>query len=412
MPDTVELAITGLGAHGDGLAMHEGEPVFVPGALPGERVRVALDGARGRLSEVLTPASGRAVPVCRHFGVCGGCVAQHMPAAVYQDWKRRMVTSAFAQRGISAEIGPLATIAGASRRRAVLTARRNGRDVELGYHRQASDTLVPIGECPVLTPRIVKALPMLADLCALVLKECHEVRCTVLDAEPALDVCLTTEDGRISEANRARLVQRAAETGIARLTLDGTIVLARARPTLQLGRAVVAPPPAAFVQAVGEAENLMAEQVISALGKAKRLADLFCGVGTFTLRLARTARVLAVDSDAAAIAALADAARHNQGLKPIETRVRDLIREPLSPKELEAFEAVLFDPPRAGAKAQAESLARSKVRIVIAVSCHPPTLARDAEALIGGGFALAKVTPIDQFLYSAHVEAVAVFARR
>ena len=188
-------------------------------------------------------------------------------------------------------------------------------------------------------------------------------------------------------------------------------MLERASPSLRLGDAEVVPPPGAFVQAVAEAEAAMAALVAAAAAKAKRVADLFCGVGTFTFPLARTARVLAIDGDKGAIAALSAAARRVQGLKPIETKVRDLLQTPLSAKELDGLDAVIFDPPRAGAAAQAEQLARSKVPVVVAVSCNPATLARDARILVDGGYRLRAVTPIDQFLFSAHVEAVAVFER-
>jgi 23S rRNA (uracil1939-C5)-methyltransferase len=167
---------------------------------------------------------------------------------------------------------------------------------------------------------------------------------------------------------------------------------------------------------VRQSEESLRELVLSAVAGAraapKGVADLFCGVGTFTLALARRARVLALDSDAAALAALAAAARHAQGLKPIEAEVRDLSREPLTARELEPFDAVVLDPPRAGAQAQARELARSGVETVVAVSCDPGTLARDAHILTDGGYAIASVTPIDQFVYSAHVETVTVLKKR
>ena len=155
----------------------------------------------------------------------------------------------------------------------------------------------------------------------------------------------------------------------------------------------------------------MVRLALTATEKAKRVADLFCGLGTFTFPLARRARVLAVDSDAEAIAALTAAAKHAPGLKPIETKVRDLYRMPLAAKELDGFDAVVFDPARSGAQAQAEQLALSKVATIVAVSCNPGTLSRDVRILIDGGYALESVTPIDQFLYAAHVEAVAVLRR-
>ncbi len=207
------------------------------------------------------------------------------------------------------------------------------------------------------------------------------------------------------------MVAVAAQHGFARLTVERDTLLLARQPVVALGGVDVAVPPEAFLQAVEASEREMVRLVLDATAKAKRVADLFCGVGTFTFPLARKARVLAVDDDADAIVALSAAARRAQGLKPIETKVRDLFRMPLSAKELEGFDAVVFDPARSGASAQAEQLARSKVPIVAAVSCNPATLARDARILVDGGYRLRCVTPIDQFLFSAHVEAVAVFER-
>jgi 23S rRNA (uracil1939-C5)-methyltransferase len=212
------------------------------------------------------------------------------------------------------------------------------------------------------------------------------------------------------------LARIATQHGLARVTVDGEVLVELVRPRLRMGEADLAVPPGAFVQAVRQSEEMMRDLAVAALdsapGHSGRMADLFCGVGTFTLALARRDRVLAVDSDAAAVAALTGAARHSQGLKPIEAKVRDLFREPLTARELEPFDAVVLDPPRAGAQAQARELARSGIATVVAVSCDPGTLARDAQILTDGGYAIASVTPIDQFVYAAHVETVAVLRKQ
>jgi 23S rRNA (uracil1939-C5)-methyltransferase len=155
----------------------------------------------------------------------------------------------------------------------------------------------------------------------------------------------------------------------------------------------------------------MAEAMLAHVGDARPVADLFCGAGTFTLRLARRAAVTAVEGDAALLAALDMGVRHARGLKPVTVRKRDLFRNPLAAAELNGFGAVVFDPPAAGAKAQAEALAAAKVPKVVAVSCNPATLARDARILTDGGYRLTRVLPVDQFLFSAEVEAVATFER-
>jgi 23S rRNA (uracil1939-C5)-methyltransferase len=412
MPPTAreEIEIVALGAQGDGIAESEAGPRYLPFALPGERVRV--EGERPpRL--VSAPSPDRVAAPCRHFGSCGGCAAQHMGGRLYAEWKRDVVITALRHRGLEPEVGPLRRVPPGARRRAVLTARRAGGSITLGYHRRKSADLIAIEECPVLLPEIVGRLPALRAVAGAL--PAPEIRLTVLATPAGLDVAAEAA-GRRSRQRPARdavveLGRIAVQHGLARVSLDGEIVIERAHPVLSMGEADVVVPPAGFVQAVQASEEIMRELVTASLDRPKRVADLFCGLGTFTFALARHGRVLALDSDAAAIAALTAAARHAQGLKPIEARVRDLFREPLSARELEPFDTVVIDPPRAGAHRQAQELARSNVSTVIAVSCDPGTLARDAAIIADGGYAVESVTPIDQFVFSAHVEAVAVLRR-
>ena len=401
-----EIDIARLGAQGDGIAETPEGPLYVPFALPGERVRVSDEGLPQLLSE---PSADRRAPVCRHFGTCGGCVAQHMGHGLYARWKRGIVVEAFRQRGLQPEVAPLVPAPMQSRRRAVLTARRAGSRIAIGYHRRRSHDLLELEECPVLRPEILAHLPGLRAIAAAAAGA--EVRFTVLATPAGLDVAVEAEGAAFGAQAAAQLGRIGAEHRLARIALNGEIVMERALPSVLLGDAAVVPPPGAFVQAVAETEAAMVKLVAAAVGKARRVADLFCGIGTFALPLARNARVVAIDGDRAAIGALSAAARGAQGLKPIETKVRDLFETPLSARELAGFDAVVFDPPRAGAALQAERLARSKVPVVVAVSCNPATLARDARTLIDGGYRLSSVTPVDQFLFSAHVEAVAVFER-
>ena len=404
---SAEVVIDRLGAQGDGVAETPDGPQFVPFALPGERVR--LTGA-GMPTLRSAPSPERREPICRHFGTCGGCVAQHMRDDFYATWKGGILVDALRQRGLDAEVAPLRRVPIASRRRAVLTARREGRAIVLGYHRRRSRDVFAVEECPVLRPAIVAGFEALRALASLLGR--REIRLTVLATSSGLDVAI--EGGGASALGTptaSELARLAAQHGLARVSLDGHVVIERATPVLAMGTAGMSPPPGAFVQAVAEAETEMVQLVVAGAGKAKRVADLFCGVGTFTLPLARHARVLAVDGDRPPLAALEAAARHAQGLKPIETKLRDLFRMPLSPKELEAFDAVVLDPARAGAEAQARQLARSRVPTVVYVSCSPGTLARDARILVDGGYAIDSVVPIDQFLYSHHLESVTVLRR-
>lgn len=415
-PRTLDHAIDHVGGRGDGVAVVAGRPVYIPLALPGETWSRAADGA---FSLASPPSPERVTPACPHYETCGGCVAQHMDAALYARWKRGLVVEAFRQRGLQPDVAPLVAVAPHSRRRAAFSARRTADAVVLGYHRRASHDLVDLESCLVLTPAIEAALPALRGICGEVLGkgagQPAEARLSVTSARQGLDVTLTGAAPTIGAKARQAAMRLAEQTNIRRLIVDGEVLLAGPAPVVTLSGLDVELPDQSFLQAVADAELAMVRAVLAGVGdrlpKGAAIADLFCGLGTFTFALARKARVLAMDGDVAAIAALTAAARRAQGTKPIEARRRDLFREPLAVRELAAFAAVVLDPPRAGARAQCEALARSKVARVVMVSCDPGTMARDARTLVDGGFHLEAVTPIDQFLYSDHVEAVAVFAR-
>ena len=425
--EPTEVEIVRLGAQGDGIAETPDGPVYVPFALPGERVRIAQRpqqntgaarhaSAHAGLVDLLTPSPDRQPAQCRHFQDCGGCVAQHMAARLYRDWKRDGVAQAFAHRGLTPVIAEFNAVPAGSRRRVSLEAVRRGDEIALGFHAAGTDRVVAISQCPVAAPAIVAALPALGRIALVLLaagQSLHRSLDLTVTATPAgLDVTLDGEGLRPGAGERAELGRIAAASGIVRLTCNGELIVQSAVPSLLFDAVEVGLPPAAFIQATAEAEAAIAAVIAPAVAKARRAADLFAGIGTFSFALARRARVLAIDADAGAIAALRAAARKAQGLKPIETRVRDLLAEPLSRMELSGFDAVVFDPPRAGAKAQALMLARSDVPVVVAVSCNPATLARDVRILVDGGYQLDSVTPIDQFVWSAHVEAVAVLRRR
>lgn len=407
MADGTEVIIDRLGAKGDGIAMRDGEPVYVPFALPGERWRV-------RQSEAVrvTDSAERVAPACRHFLKCGGCLAQHMAPALYRDWKHGLVLEAFRHRGIEAEVLAPVVVGAGSRRRAFLGVERRGGDVIIGFREEGQHTLVDLEECPVLDPLIVAAVPGLRTLARRVMVDRAGGRLVVTRLDHGLDVSFDNGRKDLSPHERAEIAALAQKMGLARLVVGGEQIVAAGSPVVTLGGVAVEIEPGIFLQAVPQAERLLADLCVAALPKsAKKAADLFSGVGTLTLPLARRASVTAYDSDKRAIAALSAAVRHAQGLKPVTGVVRDLFRDPLSVRELAPFDAVVLDPPRAGAAAQAERLAASKVPLVIAVSCNAATLARDARTLIDGGYRMGPVTPIDQFLYSAHVEAVAVFRR-
>ena len=411
MGDTQTLDIARLGAQGDGVADVGNGPVFVPYALPGERVQADVRGDRARLIAVTAPSPDRIAPVCRHFTHCGGCAVQHLRAPAYLAWKREMVAEAFAARGIGAPVAHVVGVGLGARRRVSMSARRTGRGAVLGFHESKGVDIVDLQECPVTASAIVRALPGLRRLVEPLMSRRAPGRVVVTLAANGLDVAIEDVPGDPSLEVREFLAREAAALKLARLTLAGDTLYQATVPAVRFGTANVVLPARSFLQAAPVAEGEMVRLVTAAVGDAKRVVDLFCGMGTFTFPMAQKAQVLAVDGDKQAVTTLENAAKRTPGLKPIETKLRDLFREPLSVRELVGFDAAVFDPPRAGAATQAAMLADTPIKTVVAVSCNPATLARDARILLDGGYKLERVTPIDQFLYSPHIEAVAVFRR-
>jgi len=355
------------------------------------------------------PSRQRSVPICKHFGVCGGCALQHWSLAEYHLWKRSLVVEALAQANVVAPVADLIDAHGKGRRRVVLHARRGTHDVlEVGFAAPRAHHIVAIDECPILAPQLAGALRV-AWAIAEALKPAGkplDIQVTATDSDLDVDI---RGSGALGPAQLSMLARVAEAHKLARLTRHGELVAQRTQPLLQIGRAQVPLPPGAFLQATAEGEQALARLVAAHVGKAKRVADLFAGVGTFTLRLAEQTRVLAADSDGNAIKTLERAAGTTSGLKPVEAEQRDLFSRPFMAAELKNFDTVVFDPPRQGADAQARDLAKSIVPVVVAVSCDASTFARDAKTLIDGGYKLDSVTPIDQFRYSHHVEIVARF---
>ena len=404
------LLIDRLGRLGDGIADGADGPLYIPGALPGETVEaesVAGHPDRRHLLHIERRSPERIAPICPHFGVCGGCAVQHWETARYRAWKRDLVVTALLQAGLQASVGDIIDAHGEGRRRAVFHARRGTHDVlEVGFAAARTHRIVAIDHCPVLADSLEGAVQV-----AWAIAE------TLGPAQKPLDIAVTATDagldvdvrgsGPLTPALTAALAQLTATQRLARLTRHGELIAQARPPTLRLGKATVQLPPAAFLQATAQGEATLAGLVLAACENAGRIADLFAGIGPFALRLAEHARVLAVDDDQQALAALKRAAAATAGLKPVDVETRDLFKRPLVPAELKSFAAVVFDPPRQGADMQARELAASSVPLVVAVSCNPGTFARDAATLVHGGYRLLEVVPVDQFRYSAHIEIVA-----
>ncbi len=409
------LTIDHVGQLGDGVGFADGQTLYVPYALGGEIVEVApVPGHhpdRRRLIGIERASPERIAPFCQHFGTCGGCAIQHWDVERYRAWKHQLVVAALVQAKIACDVHPLIDAHGLGRRRITLHARMGTHDVlKVGFSAANSHDIVPIDRCPILDPGLSGALDA-AWAIAEPLKPTGkplDIQFTATDSGLDVDV---RGSGPLPSAMIATLSRVAEQHGLARLTRHGELVLMRAPPTIGIGTAQVTLPPGAFLQATVAGEAALAALVSEHCRRAKHIAELFCGVGPFALRLAAKSRIAAFDSDAGAVGALQKAATSTSGLKPIKAETRDLFRRPLMPQELRDYDAVVFDPPRQGAQAQATQLAASKIPAVVAVSCNVATFARDARVLIDGGYTIEGVTPVDQFRHTPHVELVARFKR-
>jgi 23S rRNA (uracil1939-C5)-methyltransferase len=408
------MLIDHVGHRGDGIGFAGGESLFVPYTLGGETVEVepvADHPDRRHLSRIERASPERITPFCQYFGACGGCAIQHWQPEAYRAWKRQIVVDMLDHAGIVCEVAAIVDAHGAGRRRITVHARR-GSDGELrtGFAAANSHAIVAISDCPILDPGLRGALDAARALAEALKPASKPLDIQVTSASNGLDVDVRGS-GPLTTALIATLSDIAQRHGLARLTRHGELVLMRNPPVIEIGAAQVMLPPGSFLQATLAGEEALAALVAGHCKRAKHIADLFCGVGPFALRLAARARISAFDSDAGAVTALAKAVTSASGLKPVKAEARDLFRRPLMPQELRDYDTVVFDPPRQGAQAQVKQLAASKIPVVIAVSCNVATFARDARVLIDGGYRLENVTPVDQFRHTPHVELVARFTR-
>lgn len=400
------IQIRALGARGDGIADVDGGTLHIPFALPGETIE-ARDGG---LPHVVTASPDRIAPFCRHFGTCGGCKMQHLAPAPYAEWKRNLVVSPLAWTGLSPDIAPMVDAQGLGRRRVTLHAKFVQGKAQAGFMVAKSHDLIDLDACPLLVPALRNAPDIARKVIAPLARLGKPADVQITATDGGLDVDLRGP-GKEAHDHRLALTEVAASLDLARLSLHGETMVERRPPTLRMGKAVVILPAGGFLQATAKGEEVLAGLVEDALGKSRKVADLFCGAGPFALRLAEKRTVFAWDSDRPAILALDRAARMTPGLRPVAAEARDLFRRPLLPHELDAFDALVLDPPRAGAEAQVRQIMKSKVKLVVYVSCDPQSFARDAVSLGEAGFSLPQVTPVDQFAHSAHVELVGIFRR-
>lgn len=405
-----KLQIEDLGWHGDGVVDFSGKKIYVPYALAGEKIRALVTGTHAELLEILHASPHRVKPQCKYFGTCGGCAVQHLELKTYRHWKRQVIVRALLNRQIDVRVEDLIDGHGSGRRRVTLHVYELNGQVRVGFMQARSHSLVDIKICPILAPELARATLIARDVAGHLLNSAKALNIQLTVSETGLD-CNIIGARNLDLNARMGLSDCANDHDLARLSVGSDIILERRAPILIFGKSKVVLPPIGFLQATFAGEEIISKIVLDGVSGANRIADLYCGIGPFSLRMAARSSVNSFDSDVDSIAALKTAAHNLQGQKPVTTEVRDLSKNPLHKSELDSFDAVVFNPPRAGAEAQAREIASSKVPCVISISCNAVTFARDSSILIDGGFQLKRVTPIDQFLYAGHVEMVGVFGR-
>ena len=402
-------SIERLGRKGDGVAIAGERQALAPLVLPGEVIEGNEVDGRVTDIRIVTPSDQRVRPACGHFRACGGCSLMHGADDFLRGWKIGVVEQALRAQGLAAPVAGIHVSPPRSRRRAVLSGRRTKKGALLGFHARASEVITDIADCQVLRPAIQDALPFLRRLVVAGGSRTGEMSLAVTETPAGLDVAVTGGKPMDSQLFQS-LAALADEGDLARLSW-GDRTITRRPPALVMGRARVVPPPGAFLQATPEGEAALIAAVRDITRGAGRVLDLFAGCGTFTLPLAEQAEIHAVEGLAAPLAALDAAARQTAGLRRITTETRDLARRPLLPDELR-HDAIVIDPPRAGAEAQAREIARAQVARLAWVSCDPVTFARDARILAEGGLDIVRLFVVDQFRWSPHVETVAEIRRR
>ncbi|KIN65719.1 RNA methyltransferase [Sulfitobacter noctilucae] len=400
-----EHIIRRLGHHGDGIA--DG-PLFIPMTLPGEVVSGTVEGQALRDMRVVTPSADRVSPPCRHFKACGGCAVQHGSDRLVADWKVDVVRSALEAHGLETDLRPIQTSPAQSRRRATFAARRTKKGAMAGLYARSSDVIIEIPDCELLHPDLMRGLEVAQELAKLGASRKGTLAVTVTLCANGLDVA-AAQGKPLDGPLRMGLAQLCDDMKLARLAWAGEVIATRLPPAQRFGKAKVLPPPGTFLQATAHGELALLTSVREAIGDAAHIADLFAGCGTFALPLSERADVHAVEGDAGMMAALDKGWRAATGLKPLTVETRDLYRRPMLPDELHKLDAVVLDPPRAGAERQVEQLALASVPRIAYVSCNPVTFARDAQTLVDAGYTLHWVQVVDQFRWSAHIELAACF---
>ena len=405
-----EYIVDRLGQLGDGIIDTPNGEIFAPFTLPGEHIEGNVENGRVNSPKIIKPVSDRIKPACKHFKSCGGCSLQHASDTVISDWKIRKTQDALSQVNLHPEFRPIINSKAGSRRRATFAAKRTKKGALVGFHGRASDVIIEISECPISDPILLSGMPAFSQFAILGSSRKAVLRISATVSGNSLDVKI--DNGKkLSATEISKFTQICNQFKILRLMWNDDVIAQSNPPSQKMGLADVIPPSGAFLQATKSGEAALIKTVLEIIGPSKRVVDLFAGCGTFALPISSKATVHALEGDVNMIAALDSGWRAAGGLHDIKSETRDLFRRPLMPDEFKKIDAIVIDPPRAGAVSQVVEIAKANVGRIAFVSCNPATFARDASILCNNGYNLDWVQVIDQFLWNPHIELVAQFTK-
>ncbi|MBT5187824.1 MAG: 23S rRNA (uracil(1939)-C(5))-methyltransferase RlmD [Kordiimonadaceae bacterium] len=415
-----KINIESLGGRGDGITVSEGKTLYVPYTVTGDVVEVKVNGSKGRLRHVHQKSEHRIEAVCEHFTKCGGCMLQHVEADFYKNWKTDLIKTALVNQGIEGvDVLPIQISPLNSRRRTSFQAigRGDGKLV-LGYAEKGSHNLINIGMCPILVPEISSFINPLKTFLSKLLEKQQKMTIQVTKGDNGLDVIFKGK-GDVDLNLRMDLAEFAEKHDLARISWFNTslkkpyyeMLAERRKPYVTFGGNKVFFPEGSFLQATEQGQEALISAMLGGIKGASRVVDLFSGCGTFSIAAAKTATVHAVENNDEMLSALKNSANMMTNIKQVTSELRDLFLRPLLPHELNKYDVAIIDPPRAGARHQMTEIINSDIKTLIMISCNPITFARDVQGLTDAGFTMGSVRPVDQFLFSPHLEIISVFNR-
>jgi 23S rRNA (uracil1939-C5)-methyltransferase len=378
----------------------------VPRALPGEEIALGKENK----FKIILPSKDRITPVCAHYKGCGGCSMQHATQSFIKDWKSNVIKSCLSARGLETIIKPILTSKTNSRRRVTLHGMKTKKSVTVGFFKRNTHELISTPSCELVNPEILSAFSLFEEITLIGATRKSIIEISVTVSKEGLDLNILNGK-KLDNQSIMKITGLCERFNIARITWNEDLLANFLNPTIVFQGIAITPPPNAFLQATEQGQEILITNAMLSVFDSDKVIDLFSGCGTFTLPAAKRSEVLAIDKTKSMLTAIDQAWRETTGLKKVTSRSQDLFKEPVGKEELNSFDAAIIDPPRVGAEAQSHELAKSHIKRISSVSCNPRTFSRDAKILVDSGFKLDWVQPIDQFLWSSHIELVAQFSR-